>query len=125
LRVLRKGINKKLNPFFNSREFDCKCSSDRCHFTLLDDKIVSALMMARVDWGNPINITSGFRCQAHNFSISGHKASKHTIGMAVDVVLPNNKRITFLNILRKYFDVVVEYSDKNFAHCQLNLEEEE
>lgn len=38
--------------------------------------------------GHPIQILSGFRCQALNVAVGGTPASQHVMGQAVDIVCP-------------------------------------
>ena len=39
----------------------------------------------REDWGKPVNITSGYRCPAHNYAIGGTEMSIHIFGGALDM----------------------------------------
>lgn len=40
----------------------------------------------RERWGNPIIITSGYRCPYHEIEVSGHELTTHVFGLALDIV---------------------------------------
>lgn len=72
-----------LSANFKVREFACKCS--RCQELLVDEELVSCLQKLRDHFGVPVNINSGYRCQAHNAEVGGSATSHHMKGMAADV----------------------------------------
>lgn len=51
-------------------------------------KIAKLLEDVRELLGNPIQISSGFRCTKLNTLIGGSKTSQHTLGLAVDFICP-------------------------------------
>ena len=42
----------------------------------------------RAEWGAPIIVTSGFRCNELNSLVGGAKCSYHTLGLVADLVAP-------------------------------------
>lgn len=80
-----KGQSVKVYVGFRSGEFDCKCADPLCTVTLISSELVSRLYEARVMLGEPLFITSGFRCGPRNASEGGKPHSFHAYGMAVDI----------------------------------------
>ena len=69
--------------------------------------------------GQPIVITSGYRCNQLNIKVGGAYASQHTLGEAADIRLPqtpytawdDNKRHTDLEEARRWFDFIEQNTD--------------
>lgn len=74
---------------FRSTEFACKCG--RCKTALIDDVLVEQLQAIRNHFGKSVNITSGYRCAAHNKAVGGDPNSSHMQGMAADIVVAGVK----------------------------------
>lgn len=60
--------------------------------------VVTVLQPLRNEFGEPIIVTSGYRCERVNNGISGAKNSDHKYGAAVDIkaksgLRPDNKRL--------------------------------
>ena len=53
--------------------------------------VENLLQPLRDAWGKPITINSGYRCQKHNKNVGGAKNSRHTQGMACDIVVKGVK----------------------------------
>lgn len=79
----KKEGNRKLSANFCVGEFACKCS--RCSRILVDQALVERLQQLREYFGSPVNINSGYRCEAHNAEVGGSKTSHHMKGMAADI----------------------------------------
>ena len=83
--------------YFQPEEFDCKCSKCRTNnegngAEMMDDYFLQMLDDARHKAGVPFRITSGYRCIAHNRSISGSvKDSAHTKGLAADIACSDSR----------------------------------
>ena len=74
----------QLSPHFSRHEFACRC---RCGFDTVDTALLEALEAVRQHFGNPITITSGCRCTAHNTAVGGSPKSQHLLGRAADIVV--------------------------------------
>jgi uncharacterized protein YcbK (DUF882 family) len=85
-----KGKVVKLTRNFKSTEFDCK-GKKCCSKTPLDIELVGYLQVFRNYFGKAITINSGYRCQKHNKNVGGAKNSRHTQGMAADIVVKGVK----------------------------------
>lgn len=83
-----KGSTKNLSKNFNSLEFMCSGTSC-CSYCLIDDKLVEALQKIRDHFGQPVTITSAYRCAEHNKKVGGSSGSYHTKGQAADIKVKN------------------------------------
>lgn len=76
--------------------------------------------------GQPIVISSGYRCSQLNIKVGGAYASQHTLGEAADIRLPltsytawdDNRRHTDMEVARRWFDFI----ERNTDFDQLILE---
>lgn len=53
-------------------------------------RFLELLEDARFSLGQPMIITSGYRCPLHNANVGGVPGSSHTKGVAVDIKCSNN-----------------------------------
>jgi len=65
---------------FSEEEFKCQCG---CGAVDMDEDFIYKLQAIRTLLDAPITITSGYRCEDHDWSLGG--AGNHTTGRAVDV----------------------------------------
>lgn len=87
-----KGKSVKLTRNFKSTEFDCK-GKGCCSKTPLDIELLGYVQVIRNYFNKPVTINSGYRCQKHNKNVGGAKNSRHTQGMAADIVVKGVKPI--------------------------------
>jgi len=113
----KKDINVRVAIKLSSLECQCKCDSDLCHFTILDQHMLNAWKGLRMEWGRPIGVTSVFRCQSHNAAVGGVNKSYHTTGSAIDLAKPEGDTWLFEELVMKYFSFVKVY--KNFIHAHV------
>jgi len=115
-----KGAAILISYKLNSSEVDCKCDNERCFYTLVDNNLLGLWSLFRAKWGKPVTISSGFRCQTHNASevVKGSKKSRHTIGSALDLVLPKKDKEEFIALAKKYFPYVID-DYKTFIHVDV------
>ena len=85
-----KSKATSLSTNFKSNEFDCK-GNNCCTKTKIDSKLVDYLQKIRNHFEKPITINSGYRCAKHNKTVGGASSSRHTKGMAVDIVVKDIK----------------------------------
>ena len=78
----------ELSRSFTREEFLCKCGN--CDYDTVDAELVTLLQELRDSFNEPIIITSGNRCPAHNLAIgSKAKNSYHIRGRAADIQVRN------------------------------------
>jgi uncharacterized protein YcbK (DUF882 family) len=79
-----------LSEHFSRREFACKCGCGAC---APSPSLMLALERIRTAIGAPVIVHSGTRCEDHNRSEGGARASQHLIGvggysLAADISSP-------------------------------------
>ena len=79
----QSGDKTALTKDFARSEFQCPCG---CGEQKVDLELAEKLQIIRDKVGQPIKITSGYRCIVHNASktVGGSPNSKHRFGMAAD-----------------------------------------
>lgn len=87
-----KGKSVKLTRNFRTVEFDCK-GKGCCSKTPINIELVGYLQVIRNYFNKPVTINSGYRCQKHNKKVGGAINSRHTQGMAADIVVKGVKPI--------------------------------
>jgi uncharacterized protein YcbK (DUF882 family) len=75
-----------LNNFFSRSEFECFCG---CGYDTVDALLLEALREIRIKFKEPVVVTSGCRCDAHNTAVGGSKGSQHKKGRAADIMVHN------------------------------------
>ncbi len=79
-------INRiQLTANFNLIEFECRC----CGQVKLDPQLLAGLQTLRDKLGQPVVLTSAYRCPQHNAAIGGAERSQHMLGKAADISLRN------------------------------------
>ncbi len=112
----------RLNSFqltnnFNLKEFECPC----CHTVLLNPLLVLNLQKLRDEWGLPLIINSGYRCEIHNREVGGVKRSLHRLGQAADVKVMASDCDLFHDLAATCgFTKVIGYSERNFFHLEIS-----
>lgn len=74
--------------------------------------------------GQPLIITSGYRCPSYNKAVRGAPQSNHLAGHAFDVIIPPNVSISqFIHLAKKVgFKGIGSYPKQNFVHLDLGPE---
>ena len=121
-RFFKKRDGARLSDHFRQHEFDCKCKNKDCTFTIVDMRLIPILEELRARTGEPVIITSGFRCQVHNHEVGGVPNSFHKRGQAVDIVLPTAWAMNdYVDAAAKSgFMMTIPYDDQDFVHCQIS-----
>ena len=88
VKTYQENDKVQLSEHFNSYEFRCGLGRPcACTTILIDDKLVEFLEQIRQHFGQPITITSAYRCESYNRSIGGATGSRHSKGQAADIVV--------------------------------------
>ena len=115
----------QLSEHFNLSEFERSATADRLH---IDNTCPSSLIPQlstlcktileplRQHFGEPVIISSGYRCNQLNVKVGGAYASQHTLGEAADIVpLPPAGSPSSLTShpspLREWFDWLKDNTD--------------
>ncbi len=87
VKVYQKGVPTKLSDEWESTHFDCKCLSQECTQTFVDESLVDGLDKLAIVYPI-IKINSAFRCKDHNAKVGGSPNSQHLFGKAADIQSP-------------------------------------
>ena len=102
-----------LTVHFNLKEFECPC----CHRVRICPLLLLRLEKVRVLWGEPMVLTSAFRCDAHNSAVGGVKNSLHRLGQAADVRVTQEKQGFFVSLAKKCgFAEILPRAERGFVH---------
>ena len=77
-----------LGKYFDESEFSCECPRHNGRGVLdhvIDKRLVDVLDAIRERVGEPVHITSGYRCPAHSAEVGGMSNSQHVQGTAADI----------------------------------------
>ena len=83
VKTYQENDKVQLSEHFNSYEFRCGLGRPCACTTIL----VEFLEQIRQHFGQPITITSAYRCENYNRSIGGAAGSRHSKGQAADIVV--------------------------------------
>ena len=72
--------------YFKKAEFACPCCGV-CH---MNKELIWKLDLLRELVGEPLIITSGYRCERHNEAVGGAPNSAHLRGNAADIACPDH-----------------------------------
>lgn len=100
--------------YFEEREFACKCCGQlpvlvRANIVALVDNVLDP---AREQFGGPVVVNSGYRCQKHNLEVGGVANSQHLRGEAADIHCADNERLAKIIEANGRFDQMIRYLDK-------------
>lgn len=85
---------------FKQSEFVCKCG---CGLNNINLKLIKILDEIREYFGQPITISSGCRCKAHNAKQEGSSQnSRHISGKAADIIVRNVSKDKVLAKCKEY-----------------------
>ena len=75
--------------YFRINEFRCHCGCEmpaeaRQNIEALVDNVLDPV---RDEYGKPIYVNSGYRCEKHNKAVGGVPRSQHMVGEAADISL--------------------------------------
>ena len=71
---------------------------------------INVLEPARIKYGKPIRILSGFRCSALNTAVGGVKNSQHLCGLAADI--PYNSSLWSILHFTDFDQLILEHKGK-------------
>ena len=71
-----------MHNYFSDDELRCKCG---CKQMLFDPAVREKLNALRHDYGKPMIVSSGYRCELHPVEVRKKTPGEHTQGCAVDI----------------------------------------
>lgn len=104
---------------FTEEEFRCRCS---CGETKVTKQFMDALQALRSEFGKPMTITSGYRCEEHPVEKIKPVPGSHAQGKACDILIKNGRdRYQLVTLARKHGFVGIGVSD-DFVHLDVGHE---
>lgn len=116
----KPGQKIQITDHFDTTELDCGCG--KCTENYIDKDLIEKLEEVRISFGEPVKITSGYRCPAHNAAIGGAPGSSHMSGLAVDVKPLNStkeKLDKLYALCYDKFDNIGDGRPKGFVHVDV------
>ena len=104
----------RLSPHFRLSEFTRSITAERLGISNEPDyeQVLAMKQLCRCvleplrqHYGQPIRITSGFRCEALNEAVGGVGRSQHMLGEAADLSVPSEE------VARQWFQWIVSHTD--------------
>lgn len=97
----------KISEHFKLSEFESPDTKE----VKLDPALIDKLESLRELVGQPLTINSGYRTETHNRAVGGAEHSKHRLGQAADIKLPDGLSVDEMAILaeRVGFDGIGKY----------------
>lgn len=80
---------------FSDSELACPC----CGVNKINRSSLNRLQVARDLYGEPITLSSAYRCDKHNKEVGGHKLSTHVTGHAFDIVCSHAESYKIIAVL--------------------------
>lgn len=93
--------NAYLSEHFQVRELSCR----HCGRVYVTPLLMTMLESLRSRVGVPLTINSGYRCPVHNRNLNGAPSSKHMLGMAADIAVPDKYRVNPAEFLEACEDI--------------------
>ena len=104
--------------YFSDDDFDCVC----CGKNWTDFTLIDRLDKLRAEYGAPVKIVSGYRCEEHNKAVGGVANSQHVLGKAADISAANLDKL--YEIACRHFKAVGDGRSKGFIHLDLRQDKQ-
>lgn len=109
---------------FSRAEFACRGSQCCGHSAPVSITLVWALQELREALGQPLAVSSGFRCLTHNRSLGSRDSSQHPLGSAADVTPPEGVSVYWLAALAERIEAfkhggIGVYPRAGFVHLDV------
>ena len=90
----------------------------------LEQLVDNILDPLREEYGKPIKVNSGYRCDALNKAVGGSKTSQHKYGLAADITagsrLENKKLFILAQKLNLPFDQLIDEKAYSWIHISFS-----
>lgn len=81
------------SPYFTEDEMRCQCG---CLQDGMSDTFMEKLTALRQDWGQPMTVSSGYRCVNHPIEARKDKPGAHASGRAADILIAGEDAYNFM-----------------------------
>ena len=111
----KTGGNERIGKYFKAHEFACRCG--HCPISIVSEDLILRLDLLRGIIGEPLRISSGYRCWVHNAEVGGKEYSRHLHGAAADILFPTKNKDLLIKLCGKMFEY--SYCGPNFIHVNV------
>lgn len=112
--------------YFSPDEFMCQCYKYTKYCNgwphRIQELLVRICERTRVQFGQPITIISGLRCQQHNAAVNGVRNSQHMFGEAADIYVWNTNADRVLAYLQSQPDVRYAYRIDGSSNIHFDIQ---
>ena len=125
--IVEKDRKGKAGMFIKFSELACQCKHKDCNMLLTYSPAILSFNNTRHNFGRPILVTSGHRCQKHNADVGGVDDSFHMRGQAHDLaplytkdMSEDDKKALLKELARtakRYYSYTQIYYEQGFVHC--------
>ncbi len=121
VKILVKNSTDKLGEFLWANEAVCRCGNYSCEAIIIHNHLIKVFDNLRLLCGEPLKISSGYRCTLHNEMVGGSPRSRHLSGEALDIIKPGNIELKEFAKLAKDagFSFVKSYENPERIHADI------
>lgn len=113
-------MGKRLSEHFDEDEFRCRCCRQLPPGGMSPELIRRLEDLRAAVGGQPLRITSGYRCPKHNQAVGGVAKSQHVLGTAADVLAAGiGVEALAVAAERVGFGGVGKYERQGFVHVDV------
>lgn len=120
VKKLPKNSSEKLSKNFKASEFSCN-GKGCCSEVIYAPEVIERLQWMRDKCKKAMVLYSGYRCEEHNKKVGGVSKSKHILGYAADLKIPDGMSLDEFAALAESagFRGVLKYTKRNFVHVDV------
>lgn len=113
-----------LSRDFHIKEFTCPCTNKECIDQKIAQGLITRLQSMRNDLKEAIQVTSGYRCHAHQVELAekgcetAKGISQHELGNAADI--KSSSMLELRSLVKEYFEAI-GFSPR-FLHVDLRAD---
>ena len=98
-----------MKDYFSDEELRCQCGCGQLKF---DPIVRNNLNHIREDYGKPMYVTSGYRCEQHPIEARKEKPGEHSTGMCVDIACSGWETAELTQLAIKYGATRIGWNQK-------------
>ena len=106
---------------FTRDEFVCQCGD--CDENNIQDRFIDVLQDIRTAYGEPLVVTSGYRCANHPVERVKARPGTHNMGLAADVAISSGDAFRLIQVAMAHPDItglgVNQRNNGRFIHLDI------
>ncbi len=106
--------------YFSKEEFACRCGRCGGFPAEPEEALVRLAEKVREHFGEPVLVSSGVRCAAHNAAVGGVSNSRHLRGKAMDFAVKGRTSVEVLRYVNQLSGIRYAYAiDSSYIHMDV------